>query len=709
MRSELNLVATMALVALLSVSCWPGGGGGSGDSVGGDQAEGDSVCEPDCTGKGCGDDGCGGDCGPCDAGYLCTADDQCKKQPTCEMVAEITCGATAIGDTTALANEIQGYDCGDYDGSGGEAVYLFTPEETDTATALLTSYSQSQEVLVTQAACDQQTCLAYGAGTGLAQFEATAGLKYYIVVDGDQGGEGPFELTLECQSGCEPQCAGKECGDDGCYGSCGECPDDGVCYGGACGGPVDGCGVAPMAGCGGCQCEECVCEMLPECCEETWHDLCVQICVVECEGCTEGYCGDFACDADRGENCGTCPADCSCAPGEDCQAGECVPCVPSCAGKQCGNDGCGGSCGECGAGLTCKDYVCVESQGGGCEPTNTPGCGGCPCEECVCDMDFYCCETAWDNICVDECAQCGGCGGVEVCGNGNCSPPDGEDCESCPEDCLCPGGTHCKYGECIECEPDCAGKECGDDGCGDVCGKCPPGEPCVEGKCEKEPGEFGWPCEFNYECFSGFCIEAFGAKMCTTMCIEECPLGWECAQWIDGLPDVFYLCIPECTSNCLGKECGDDGCGDLCGECGDEQECVEGKCQDLPDEVCLNASPAQIDFGGKKVFTLAVLPLDILSCGDAPLEITDIAMKDGSSADFGLDDSSLDHDPSTEDPLVVPAEEMLSLAVMFMPTEAAPIDEQGNFVADTATIVIESNAPGGAVEVPLSGYGLDEE
>ncbi|MGZ5966054.1 MAG: hypothetical protein ACXWUG_10550 [Polyangiales bacterium] len=32
---------------------------------------------------------------------------------------------------------------------------------------------------------------------------------------------------------------------------------------------------------------------------------------------------------------------------------ECV-CAPTCAGKQCGNDGCGGTCGSCAAGLACS-------------------------------------------------------------------------------------------------------------------------------------------------------------------------------------------------------------------------------------------------------------------------------------------------------------------------------------------------------------------
>lgn len=35
---------------------------------------------------------------------------------------------------------------------------------------------------------------------------------------------------------------------------------------------------------------------------------------------------------------------------------------------------------------------------------------------------------------------------------------------------------------------------------------------------------------------------------------------------------------PTCTPNCAGKTCGDNGCGGLCGECADDEECQSGQC-----------------------------------------------------------------------------------------------------------------------------------
>jgi hypothetical protein len=58
-------------------------------------------------------------------------------------------------------------------------------------------------------------------------------------------------------------------------------------------------------------------------------------------------CGDDGC----GGSCGTCPA------GFTCEAGKCQ-CQWDCTNKECGNDGCGGSCGTCDPGQSCKDGKC---------------------------------------------------------------------------------------------------------------------------------------------------------------------------------------------------------------------------------------------------------------------------------------------------------------------------------------------------------------
>ena len=39
-------------------------------------------------------------------------------------------------------------------------------------------------------------------------------------------------------------------------------------------------------------------------------------------------------------------------------------------------------------------------------------------------------------------------------------------------------------------------------------------------------------------------------------------------------------CIENCVPECSGKECGDDGCGGSCGQCANDQSCVEGMCKE---------------------------------------------------------------------------------------------------------------------------------
>lgn len=91
-------------------------------------------------------------------------------------------------------------------------------------------------------------------------------------------------------------------------------------------------------------------------------------CTPECAG---KACGDDGC----GGVCGDCPA-----AFPFCLGGVCSNCEPQCEGVACGSNGCGGSCGSCGAGETCESGACV------CQPScpepacgEDDGCGGlCP-------------------------------------------------------------------------------------------------------------------------------------------------------------------------------------------------------------------------------------------------------------------------------------------------------------------------------------------
>jgi hypothetical protein len=155
--------------------------------------------------------------------------------------------------------------------------------------------------------------------------------------------------------------------------------------------------------------------------------------------CNEKECGPDGC----GGSCGTCTSPKVC----DTSQGLCVTtCTPSCSGKQCGDDGCGGSCGTCSSGYYCDGYQCKK--------TCTPSCSG---------------------------KQCGsdGCGGS---------------CGTCSTGYICDS-----YGKCIStCTPSCSGKQCGDDGCGGSCGTCSSGYTCdASGQC-KAAGVCAWQKDYQF-------------------------------------------------------------------------------------------------------------------------------------------------------------------------------------------------------------------
>jgi len=205
---------------------------------------------------------------------------------------------------------------------------------------------------------------------------------------------------------CLPQCEGKECGDDGCGGECGSCPEVApICT-------ADGkCAIEEVCSCDGLECGDdgCgnSCGKCPGTQDECKNGQCV--CVPACYG---KECGDDGC----GGSCG------------ECETGVCLGhqcCIPDCALKECGDDGCAGSCGICtGTQDGCVEGLCVclpACDGKDCGPD---GCGG-SCGDCAGEQDE--CQGGIC-VCVPDCgvANCGddGCGGL--CGGQPCQDIDGD-------------------------------------------------------------------------------------------------------------------------------------------------------------------------------------------------------------------------------------------------------------------------------------------
>ncbi|MCK5805899.1 MAG: putative metal-binding motif-containing protein, partial [Lentisphaeria bacterium] len=181
----------------------------------------------------------------------------------------------------------------------------------------------------------------------------------------------------------------------------------------------------------------------------------------DCDGVTDpaALCDDLCSQVD-------CPDGMACDP----ITGECVPiCAEQCQGKECGPDGCGGSCGLCPSGEFCN-------RQGQCESGCVDAC------------------TAGSRSCIGN--------AVVTCGDEN-----GDGCTEWSEPQACAPGQVCTNGSCDSCTPNCAGLECGADGCGGSCGVCDQGEHCEAGRCVS--GCFD-ECEWG----DSYCLDAYSYSEC---------------------------------------------------------------------------------------------------------------------------------------------------------------------------------------------------
>ncbi len=302
-----------------------------------------------------------------------------------------------------------------------------------------------------------------------------------------------------------------------------------------------------------------------------------------------------------------------CSNHKECIDDACV-CVPQCAGKQCGSDGCGGSCGLC-AETPVKLYCNDEGK----------------CQESCVDIDFEICRRAE--------AECGLYAGIDQCTGetrtvqcGICDTAEYERCNEETNRCECIGETEaelcqqaeaecgsgtvidrCGVARAIICPDTCKGKtECVDMKCqcigetnevlcaragaecggGTVIDKCdkPRAITCPD-TCVAPESCYGMKCECHPKSDQALCAEsetACGSRTFTDNCeayrVVECPdtcpvgPGWSCEE-------NSCVCTPESDATfCsrLGKNCGRVQARDNCGmprmvaECG-TGECPEGE------------------------------------------------------------------------------------------------------------------------------------
>ncbi len=196
-------------------------------------------CIPACAGKTCGDDGCGGSCGTCSGGANCI-NGVCQalgNDCTAPFVAD-SFPYSNSADTSTATNDFSsgGTSCSNYGALSGDHVYHFLPDVTGTYTVSITTASFDTALYVSSSCADPDaSCLqavddTAGNGTETIVMAAVAGQSYFVYVDywaNFSSGTGTY--TLEISAPCVPQCAGLQCGDDGCGTSCGTCPGGQIC------------------------------------------------------------------------------------------------------------------------------------------------------------------------------------------------------------------------------------------------------------------------------------------------------------------------------------------------------------------------------------------------------------------------------------------------------------------------------------------------
>lgn len=359
---------------------------------------------------------------------------------------------------------------------------------------------------------------------------------------------------------CMPDCDGVECGLDGCGGTCGN-------------GPKNGC-TAPAE----CVSGKCTTECVSEC--NAGETQCNGDQVVTCADTYAGVAGKEPCFI-FGQT-APCPALQICDPAfdacvckfKDCEGTCCEDatytcfgntcCKPNCEelGNECGSDGCGGSCGTCAEGSFCSSGSCLDT---------------CPGNECV----------AGEQLCQ------GGAGYLKCTDFGGGCWLWSEVAFACGAGTVCDAVSNkCK------CAPQCAGKNCGPDGCGGECGACEYPETCgTGGTCVCQCGTNVNPvCDLatntTYDnackalCAGAEAVVQGACPTCSDLCTDEekepfqfcgndyvtydsfcqlkCELGSAQCTSMFTCPQVLYPgeCQPAVCEGCpttLDPMCGSDG------------------------------------------------------------------------------------------------------------------------------------------------------
>jgi hypothetical protein len=120
---------------------------------------------------------------------------------------------------------------------------------------------------------------------------------------------------------------------------------------------------------------------------------------------------------------------------------------------------------------------------------------------------------------------------------------------------------------------------------------------------------------------------------------------------------------------------------------------------------CVKLVPNPLDFGSVVVLKPKPLKVRIESCGDEPVDITDIYLSTDSSDDFVLGNVPA---LNAANPLTLQPGASAEFLVTFVPQEVQT-DPDGKPVPDLGKVIVENSSPRAMAELPLSGYGVEAQ
>jgi hypothetical protein len=119
--------------------------------------------------------------------------------PECSSLQDVACDRSIPGNTAGGPEVMDEYPGAGWDASGPEAVYAFTPASNGNVSLSLLNTTVDLDLYVLEGICLPERCIAFG--DTAVSFTGTAGIEYFVVVDGYRETSGSYILRVECVAG----------------------------------------------------------------------------------------------------------------------------------------------------------------------------------------------------------------------------------------------------------------------------------------------------------------------------------------------------------------------------------------------------------------------------------------------------------------------------------------------------------------------------